>query len=549
MEYNKDWAMTKENLLPVKIKAQQAVLNTEHLLEEKPACVSFHNDRSALFGQEGAYVVLDFGKELCGSVRMITGSMDSIAQFRITLGESLTEACSTVGEKNATNDHSPRDFQVMVTGLSDLSFGMSGFRFAKIELLTEKPVYIRNIYAVNTLPVFAREGTVETDDAQLNRIIDTAAYTLKLNLQNGYIWDGIKRDRLVWAGDLHQEILLSMYLYGDNGNVQNSLKFLKEETPADKWINGIPSYSAWWVINLCDYYRLSGNCNFFKKHQDYAKAVIQNMNGCIADNGEMDFSSAPHFMSYFLDWPTAHTPDAKTGTAALIIYMAKKYLQLEENSCCRQIIKKLHWYLDADCQFKQTRAFQILAGRRAEGESAFLEKNGAEGFSTFMAYYILKADAMAGGTQMLPIIKQYFGGMLSRGATTFWEDFDIQWLEGSGSIDEFPQPGQKDIHGDYGAFCYEGFRHSLCHGWSSGVLAFIIEHIMGWTPEQSAEPGSITPRMLGVERIDATLPVQDGWLTIRMDNGTARIKKTDYQCMHSETNTREDIHYEKIGNQ
>ena len=523
LEYNKDTAVSKENLMPLKIKAQQAVFGAEHLLEEKPACVSFRNDRSAEFSKKGAYIVLDFGKELCGSLRMITGSMDDIAQFHIILGESLTEACSTVGEKNATNDHSPRDFQVMVPGLSDLSFGMSGFRFAKIELLTEKPVYIRNIYGVNNLPVFEREGAVKTKDALLNRIIDTAAYTLKLNLQNGYIWDGIKRDRLVWSGDLHQEILLSMYLYGDNENIQNSLKFLKEETSPDKWINGIPSYSAWWVINLCDYYRLSGNYNFFKENQDYAQSVIKNINGCIDDSGEMDFSIAPHWMPYFLDWPTTGTPDAKTGTAALLVYMAKKYLHLEDNEDCRKIIEKLTCYLDVDSKFKQTRAFQILAGREPAGQSAFLEEGGAEGFSTFMAYYILKADAMAGGTQMFPMIKQYFGGMLSRGATTFWEDFDIHWLEGSGRIDEFPAPGEKDIHGDFGAFCYEGFRHSLCHGWSSGVLAFIIECIMELTKENGK---GIVPHIFGVETLDAKLPVKDGWLTIHMDGGTAEIDKT-----------------------
>ena len=276
---------------------------------------------------------------------------------------------------------------------------------------------------------------------------------MKLNLQNGYIWDGIKRARLVWAGDLHQEILLSMYLYGDYENIQNSLKFLKEETSPDKWINGLPSYSAWWVINLCDYYRLSGNYNFFKENQDYAQSVIKNINGCIDDSGEMDFSIAPHWMPYFLDWPTTGTPDAKTGTAALLVYMAKKYLHLEDNEDCRKIIEKLNSYLDVDCKFKQTRAFQILAGREPAGQSAFLEEGGAEGFSTFMAYYILKADAMAGGRQMLHMIKQYFGGMLSRGATTFWEDFDIHWLEGSGRIDEFPTPEEKDIHGDFGAFC------------------------------------------------------------------------------------------------
>ena len=131
----------KEYILPVAVKAQEMVAGSENLLIAKPACVSFRNDGCCEFMQKGAYVVLDFGKELCGSVRLIAGSMDTAAQFRITLGESLTEACSVIGQKNATNDHSPRDFQVVVPGMSDLTFGMSGFRFARMELLTEKPVY------------------------------------------------------------------------------------------------------------------------------------------------------------------------------------------------------------------------------------------------------------------------------------------------------------------------------------------------------------------------------------------------------------------------
>jgi hypothetical protein len=65
--------------------------------------------------------------------------------------------------------------------------------------------------------------------------------------------------------------------------------------------------------------------------------------------------------------------------------------------------------------------------------------------------------------------------MLDKGATTFWEDFDLAWVEGSGRIDEFPKNGEKDIHGDCGDYCYVGFRHSLCHGWSAGVIAFMKE--------------------------------------------------------------------------
>lgn len=513
VEYMDRVAVQKTLILPVAIKAEQDMEAAAELLIGKTPCVSFRREQCCVFTQKGAYVVLDFGKELCGGVRLITSIIDGAAKFRITLGESLSEACADLRQKNATNDHSPRDFEAVVPLLSDLTFGMSGFRFARLELLTEKPVYIRNIFAVNTLPVFEKEGWVKTDDGELNHIIDTAAYTLKLNMQNGYIWDGIKRDRLVWSGDLHQEIVLASYLYGDVENIPNALTFLKEETPPTKWINGIPTYSAWWVINLCDYCRLTGNGAYFQKNRDYALAVMENLNRCVDEKGEMDFSSAPSSMPYFLDWPTFKTEDAKIGTASLFVYMANKYLEQEENDACREIAKKLSAYLDMDCQYKQTRAFQILAGRDPAGEAAFLEKDGAAGLSTFMAYYILKADAMAGGKNMYAIIKEYFGGMLSRGATSFWEDFDVAWLEGSGRIDEFPEEGQKDIHGDYGAFCYIGFRHSLCHGWASGVLAFIIEQLLGAAKNES-----------GIHKLEAELFVGNRWQKVQLSDEKMTIE-------------------------
>ena len=105
--------------------------------------------------------------------------------------------------------------------------------------------------------------------------------------------------------------------------------------------------------------------------------------------------------------------------------------------------------MDEKATKKSVCTFQILAGRHLSEEDVdMLRQGGAQGFSTFMAYYILTAIAIAGGTDMLELLKTYYGGMLSRGATTFWEDFDVSWLENSGRIDELPQEGQKDIHGD-----------------------------------------------------------------------------------------------------
>lgn len=520
-----DLCVEKELILPVAVKDSHNMANCEELLSPKAPCISFDLSGTACFTQKGAYVVLDFGKEIAGGVRFLTREIaDIYAQVRITLGESLTEACSQIGYKNATNHHAPRDFVVDLINLSDLSFGQSGFRFARIELLTETPVSVRNIYAVNTLPHFERTGSLKTGDELLDQIIQTAGYTVDLCCQNGYIWDGIKRDRLVWSGDLNPEILTCLYMHGDNYNVPNALTALRQAAPAEQWMNNIPSYSAWWVLNLCDYCRFTGNTAFYEQNRDYAAEIMKNINSCVAFDGSIDFKADPtKCMLFFLDWPTCGTDDAPVGTASLILYTAQRMLQMEENQDCRELTQKLLPWLEKPVVHKQVKAFQILAGRRADGDAEFLEKGGAEGMSTFMAYYILKADALAGGTQQIKMIKDYFGGMISRGATSFWEDFDISWLEGSGRIDEFPAPGQKDLHADYGAFCYEKLRHSLCHGWASGVLAFLYEYLLG---VQMKETGcyEVKPMFMGIQRVEGQVPVPGGMLQVKVENG--QVTKT-----------------------
>ena len=78
----------------------------------------------------------------------------------------------------------------------------------------------------------------------------------------------------------------------------------------------------------------------------------------------------------------------------------------------------------------------VINGMEDPGEvnERLLKKGGAQGMSAFMGYYILTARAMAGDYQgCLDCIRDYWGGMLSLGATTFWEDFDVRWLENADS--------------------------------------------------------------------------------------------------------------------
>ncbi len=505
-------------ILPQKIVMAEKVERTEELLREKPACVSLCGAlaENAATICPGGFLVLDFGKEISGGAKLITVNATPGTRLRLSFGESLTEAVTPLGVKNAGNDHSPRDLTVAVSNLSDLEFGQTGFRFLRIQPLEEAQITLQGVFAVSRLADFPHKGFIHTSDDALNRILKTAADTMHMNCQSGYIWDGVKRDRLVWCGDLHPEIRTATYLFGDIENIPRSLEFLRMDTRKGAWVNNIPTYSAWWVVNLCDYADLSGNEEFFVQHTDYAEEILTQLNRCVAENGDMHFTDAG--MEFFLDWPSYETPDAVVGTAALLVFAAKKFLGRRENAAAAELCQKLRRYLEAPVQAKQIRAFQVLAGGDPANAPQQLEKNGARGFSTFMSYYILLADALAGGQQTLELTKSYFGGMLSRGATSFWEDFDLDWLENSGRIDALPQPGEKDLHGDYGNYCYTGFRHSLCHGWSSGVYAFFVEYILG-VQLKNGRLVTIEPHPMGLRTIEAEIPTRDGMLQVRIDGG------------------------------
>lgn len=517
-----EYCERREEIVAARLVETHEVQYAENLLNARPSAVSFGGEGCVRFSGTGSFAVLDFGCELCGGVRIITRDAKGTVKWRVTFGESLTECYADIGYKNATNDHAPRDIEVITGMMSDLTFGQTGFRFVRLELIQGDWAMLQSVFAVSILPELPRKAEIVTDDAQVNQIIETALYTLKLNFQNGFIWDGIKRDRLVWCGDLHPEILTSLYAFGDTGHIQRSLEFLRETTPADRWINGIPTYSAWWVINLCDYCRFTGNKAFWLRNRVYALEIIRHFERCIDDDGKMTFGGG---MEFFLDWSTAGTSEAVVGTASLIVWMAKKFLEAEEDASCRKLIERLASYLDWDTTLKPIRAFQLLAGRQpTPADAAMLQAGGAAGFSTFMAYYILSAMAPAGNEVCLRILKEYYGGMLALGATTFWEDFDISWMDGAARIDEIPKEGQKDIHGDFGKHCYVRFRHSLCHGWSAGVVSYVVEQLLGITVSDGGNTVRFAPDLAGLRSIEARLPFRDGWLTVSVHGEEARIE-------------------------
>ncbi len=458
-----------EFLYPVRIVESKGAANIRYLLEKQPLQISISETKTVTF-EEGGYVILDFGKELCGSLRILTVISDG--KVRIRFGESLTECCSDLGgRQNATNDHALRDFTVELPDLSDQTFGDTGFRFVRVDFLKEATV--KTMVAVNRILKKKALYSYEGKDTRIKAIYETARRTVDLCAANGYVWDGVKRDRLVWIGDLHPEMLALTALYGRMSEIERSLDFIKDQTPLPNWMNNIPMYSMWWIIILGDYCEKTDAGAFVKKQLPYLEGLVSQMLGCVKENGETDYPG------YFVDWPTKDTPDAVHGSRAINIMAAKKaiYLLKAMERDTRQTEELLQRLMAKEIvsESKQVLGLKHFAVGLTEADQKALTAGGAKGLSTFMSYYILKAVASFDKKTAIAMMKEYYGAMLDKGATTFWEDFSLDWAENSCRIDEFPGEGQRDIHGDFGAFCYVGFRHSLCHGWSAGVIQFIKE--------------------------------------------------------------------------
>ncbi|MDI9625793.1 MAG: alpha-L-rhamnosidase, partial [Bacteroidota bacterium] len=447
-----------------------------------------------------ASVLLDYGKELYGGIEISAGirSDKNPVKVRIRLGESVTEAMSDCndnshpGMSSATNDHSLRDYTLEIPWLGTVEIGNSGFRFVRIDLIDKgAELPIRSIRAIARFRDIPYLGSFHSSSERLNKIWETGAYTVHLNMQE-YLWDGIKRDRLVWLGDVHPEVMTINNVFGDQEVVRKSLDFGRDTTPLPGWMNGMSSYSLWWIITHRDFYLYNGDLEYLREQQQYLTGLINQIKSKIDSTGKENLDGGR-----FLDWPTSENPEViHSGLQALMLITMKAGKDIAEwlnddelEKTCIESIRKLEKHTPSTHQNKQAAALLAIAGiLSSEDASNILLKGGANNFATFYGYYMLEALALDGKyNEAMQIISDYWGAMLDLGATTFWENFNYDEKHNAVPIDQLPDESKFNIHSDGGDHCYIGLRASLCHGWASGPTSWLTRHVLGI---QVIEPGS-----------------------------------------------------------
>jgi hypothetical protein len=517
--------------------SENGVKNADTLLKPAPGQTTLndpHPPTTLTAGEDSGAIVLDFGTEISGYLELFSPGGEKIPRrARIRFGESVAETMADLGERGAQNDHALRDQIVELPWLGKKIVGPSGFRFVRIDAVDiDSPVSFNQIRAVLQIRDIPYLGSFRSNDERLNKIWEVGAWTVHLNMQD-YLWDGIKRDRLVWLGDMHPEVSVIGAVFGHNEVVPKSMDLIRDNTPPTEWMNTISSYSLWWIILHEDWYNLHGNLDYLREQRDYLKILLPRVAGLIDEKGSEKLTGMR-----FLDWPTADNKEAvHEGLQAMMILSLQSGANLMKlldepaiAETCTQAVAKLRPHIPAPSGRKSPAALNALAGLRDHAEVATALKNGGpDDLSTFYGFYVIEALGKAGETTAaLDMIRRYWGGMLDVGATTFWEDFDLKWTENAGRIDEPVPPGKKDIHGDFGAHCYIGFRHSFCHGWAGGPTAFLSHRVLGI---QSAAPGfakvRITPDLGDLEWAEGTYPTPKGIIKVRHERQPDGSIKSD----------------------
>lgn len=162
----------------------------------------------------------------------------------------------------------------------------------------------------------------------------------------------VKRDRLVWVGDMHPEMMTVWSVFGADPSVAKSLDFIRKETPLPGWMNNIASYTMWYAIIVHDWYMYTGDLAWVRHQAEYLKGICRQLSENTGPDGA---DSIP--TGRFLDWPTSDRKKATDAGMHALHFMAEKKLSVLMDALgetelavqCRADLEQLKRY-SADCE-------------------------------------------------------------------------------------------------------------------------------------------------------------------------------------------------------
>lgn len=481
------------------------------------------------------FPLLDFGRETFGRLRF--HGLKGAGRVSVYYGESRAEALSPEhcchldrfgaeeargrAEDGVFTLEEPRAFRYVMIQADP------GVEWDRVSMMYE---YV---------PVEYR-GSFACSDPLIEEIQRTALYTLHLNTREFFL-DGIKRDFWVWSGDAYQAFLMNYYSFFDTDVTRRTLVALRGKDPVVKHINTILDYSLYWFISLHDYYLYTGDAAFIRQYWDRAVTL---MDRCLQQRDAEGFLVGRPGDWVFVDWADIENTGA-VSTIQLLFARSLEAMRAFAELAGDEAAAERYGSLSEEIREKTIRLFWDderggLAHRRVDGANrpeltrhanmfalifGYLAPEQRESVirrvllnpevpairTPYMRFHEMAALCEAGlHDRVLREIRDYWGGMIRLGATTFWEEYD-------------PSLSDDAHYGMYGM----PFGKSLCHAWGAGPVYLFGRYFLGVVP---TAPGyaayRVEPKLGDLERMEGTVPTPGGRIAVAMDRRRIRVEST-----------------------
>ena len=487
--------------------------------------------QSAVNSQKsGNSTVYDFGKETFGFVKM--HGLKGKGRVELYYGESREEALSK--EHAETLDMLDINFSQKQDSTTVLT---KAFRYVNVVVpqgLTLDSVSMLYEY----LPV-ADKGGFRCSDEEINKIYDVAKYTFHLNTREFFI-DGIKRDRWIWSGDAYQSYLMNYYLLFDSPSVSRTLLALRGKDPVTSHINTIMDYTFYWFIGIYDYYLYTGDKNFIQQFYPRMQSLMEYCLSRRNANGMMEGLAGDWV---FIDWADGLSKKGEVSFEQMLLARSLEAMaisaEIAKDDAGAARYKKLaselktkifanywsdekHALVHSRVDGKQTdnvtryaNMFGIFfnyfnESQKQDVKQHVLLNDKIQKITTpYMRFYELEAlCAMGEQPYVLKEMKDYWGGMLKLGATSFWEQYD-------------PTKKGAEHYAMYG----REFGKSLCHAWGASPLYLLGKYYLGVKPLSPAyQTWVVEPNLGGLKWMEGKVPTPNGEIFVYASTSEVKVK-------------------------
>ncbi|MDN3594854.1 amylo-alpha-1,6-glucosidase [Zunongwangia endophytica] len=473
--------------------------------------------------------LVDFGKETFGYIKI--HGIKGEGRLALYYGESREEALDPA--KCETLDYIKFNGSQALEYTHDES---KAFRYVQVQ--ADPSIKYDSISMLYEYLPLDYRGKFNSSDGLLNEIWDVSAYTMHLTSREFFI-DGIKRDRWIWSGDAYQSYLMNYYLFFDNNSVERTLLALRGKEPITAHINTIMDYSLYWFVGIYDYYLYTGDISFIEQFYPRMKSLMEFVLGRRNKSGFLEPLEGDWV---FIDWADGLP---KTGEVSFEQMLLARSLQAMSKSAeiagdkndqkryenlAKQMQEKLfdvfwdeenqvmkHQRINGEMQETVTRYANMFGiffnyfnedQKQSVKEKVLLNDDILEITTPYMRFYELEALCAIGEQEyVLEEIRDYWGGMLELGATSFWEKYDPS-DEGDEHLSMYGRP----------------YGKSLCHAWGASPIYLFGKYYLGIKPTAAGYTQyEIRPNLGGLDWIEGKVPTPNGDIEIYVSKKEIRV--------------------------